>query len=115
MSPFPVVTLGGSLTKVGIRVNLFTVRAPVCSTVAVTCRGRSCGRHRLSKRAGSRALRLPALEHRYRAGTRLTVAISKGGLIGKLTTFRVRRGKAPLRRDRCLRPGASEGSRCPRD
>jgi hypothetical protein len=115
LSPFPVVTLGGRLTKKGIRVKLFTIRAPVCSTVVVRCKGRGCPKRRTTATVGHRALRLRSLERRYRAGTRITVAISKGSRIGKLTTFRVRRDKAPRRSDRCLRPGASTGSRCPGD
>jgi hypothetical protein len=115
MSPFPVVTLGGRLTKAGVRVKLFSIRAPVCASVVVRCKGRGCPRRRTSALVGRRALRLRALERRFRAGAKLTVAVSKGAQIGKFTTFKVRRGKAPLRSDRCLMPGASTGSRCPRD
>jgi hypothetical protein len=115
LSPFPVVTLGGRLTKKGIRVKLFTIRAPVCSTVVVRCKGRGCPARRTTATVGHRALRLRSLERRYRARTRITVAILKGSRIGKLTTFRVRRDKAPRRSDTCLRPGASTGSRCPGD
>jgi hypothetical protein len=115
MSPFPVVTLGGRLTRSGVRVRLLSVRAPVCSTVLIRCRGRGCPLRRVSAYVGRRPLRLKRAQRRYRAGTVLTVAVTRGDRIGKITTFRMRKGKAPRREDECLRPGESAGSRCPRD
>ena len=113
INPSPVVTLGGRLERATTRVNLFTVRAPVCATVSVTCDGRGCPFHTIPAHVGHGDLRLRAVQRRFRAGNRLTVAVSKGALIGKLTQFRFRRHRPPVRTDRCLPPGAATGAPCP--
>jgi hypothetical protein len=114
LSPFPVVTLGGRLTTRGARIRLLSVRAPLCSRVRVSCRGAGCPIKRASAFAGRGTLRIRRFERSMRAGTVLTVRISKGDRIGKLTEFRIRKNKEPARRDMCLRPGETAGSRCPR-
>jgi PKD domain len=116
MSPYPVVRLAGRLTATGARVRRLSVsRAPQCAVVAVSCRGRSCPARRLTRFTGRGPLRFRRFERRLRAGVVLTVRISKGASIGKLTEFRIRSGKAPRRRDRCLRPGERRGSACPQE
>jgi PKD domain len=116
MTPYPVVRLAGRLTVNGARVRRLTVsRAPRCAVVAVSCRGRSCPARRVSRFMGRRPLRFRRFERRLVAGAVLTVRISKGDSIGKFTEFRIRAGMAPLRRDRCLRPGERRGSACPQD
>ena len=116
MSPYPVARLAGRLTVNGARVRRLSVsRAPRCAVVAVSCRGRSCPARRVSRFMGRKPLRFRRFERRLPAGTVLTVRISKGDSIGKFTEFRIRAGKAPLRRDRCLRPGERRGSVCPQD
>jgi hypothetical protein len=116
MSPYPVVRLAGSLTRNGARVRVLSVsRAPVCALVRVSCRGRSCPRKRASGYVGRGRLRFRQFERSLRAGTVLTVRVSKNDLIGKFTEFRIRKDKAPKRRDRCLRPDQRSGSPCPRD
>ena len=115
LSPFPVVTLGGQLTSKGARVTVLAVRAPVCSLVTVTCRGRGCPTRRATSYVGHRRLRLRRFQRAYRAGAVITIRVSKGSAIGKYTRFRIRKHAAPTRDDLCLRPGQSKGSRCPRD
>jgi PKD domain len=117
MSPYPVVRMAGSLTRNGARVRVLSVsRAPVCALVRVSCRGRGCPKkRRASAYTGRRGVRFRRFERRLRAGAVVTVRISKDDLIGKFTQFRIRQGKTPRRRDRCLRPGERAGSPCPRD
>jgi hypothetical protein len=116
MSPYPVVRLAGRLTADGARVRRLSVsRAPKCAVVAVSCRGRSCPSRRVARFTGRGALRFRRFERRLHAGTVLTVRISKGDSIGKYTQFRIRSGKAPRRRDRCLTPGDTKGSACPQE
>ena len=114
LSPFPVVTLGGRLTTDGASITLLSVRAPLCSRVRVSCRGPGCPAKRTSAYAGRKTLRIRRFERLLRAGTVLTVRVSQGDQIGKLTEFRIRRNRDPARRDTCLRPGETAGSRCPR-
>jgi hypothetical protein len=85
------------------------------SSSCVSCRGSACPAKRVSRYMGGRPVRFRRFERRLRAGAVLTVRISNDDLTGKFTQFRVRRGKEPKRRDRCLRPGETSGSRCPRD
>jgi len=113
ISPFPVVTLGGWIEGRVTRINLLSVRAPACSTVSVACQGRGCPIESRVAEVARRGVRIRAAQRRFRAGNRLTVAVSKGGLVGKLTEFRFRRGRPPLRTDRCVAPGSTEGFRCP--
>jgi hypothetical protein len=116
MSPFPIVRLAGRIMGTGARIQVLSVsRAPRCARVSVACRGRSCPARRVVRYKGRRALRFRRFERRLRAGTVLAVRISKGSSIGRLTRFKIRRGKRPSRRDQCLRPGERVGSACPRD
>jgi PKD domain len=116
MTPFPIVRLAGRLTRRGARVRVLSVqRAPKCALVEVRCRGRSCPVKRASAFAGRGPLRFRRFERRLRAGTVLTVRVSKDAFIGKFTQFRIRKRIEPRRRDRCLLPGARRGTPCPRD
>lgn len=114
LSPFPVVTLAGRLTPTGARIKLLRVAAPVCSRIRASCDGRGCPSRGVSMYAGRKAPRIRRFERSLEAGSVVTVRVSKGDRIGKLTTFRIRLHKEPARRDMCLKPGDSKGSRCPR-
>jgi hypothetical protein len=59
-------------------------------------------------------VRVRALERQLRAGIVLDVTVTRSGFIGKYSRFRIRRGKVPLKRNLCLRPGARKPTRCPR-
>ena len=117
MSPYPVVRIAGRLTTRGARISLLSVsRAPLCAAVKVSCRGRSCPARSVTRFMGRRGLlRFKRFQRRLRAGSVLTVRVSKGNSIGKYTQFRIRSGKEPRRRDRCLMPGETRGSACPRE
>ena len=115
MSPFPLVRLAGETTARGARIDLLTVRGPVCAKASATCRGRGCRSKRATGVIGRGRLRFRSMERSLRAGARIEIRVRKGDLIGKLTRFQVRRGKPPARTDLCLVPGTSRGSRCPQD
>jgi len=120
ITPFPVVRIAGSLTRGGVRIRLLTVRAPVGTTVAARCSGRGCPSG-LERRAVSllvarsgRPVSLRALQRGFRSGVRLEILVSRSGLYGKYTRFRIRRGQAPARTDMCLPPTtAVRPARCP--
>jgi hypothetical protein len=57
--------------------------------------------------------RVARFERSLRAGTRLVITVVKDDRIGKHTVIVIRRGKAPLRTDRCLVPGQRRASACP--
>ena len=114
LSPFPVVTIAGRLTRRGARLSLLSVDAPRGSLVRVRCRGRSCPAKRGRARVGRKGtVRLRRFQHRFRAGTVLELRIGKPGFVGKYTQFKIRAQRPPLRVDMCLEPGASAPSACP--
>ena len=54
-----------------------------------------------------------AFERMSASGTKLTVSVTRAGYIGKRTTFTIRRGKAPLRKDTCLSSTSGKTQKCP--
>lgn len=117
MSPFPVVRLVAKISRRGARVTLLRVSgAPSGARVAVRCRGRRCPRR--TKRTKTQFIvsgraRFRSFERRLPARTVLRIRITQPGRIGKYTSFRIRRSRAPLRRDRCLIPGSAAPVACP--
>ena len=114
LDPFPVLRLRGSLTQTGARIDLFTIRVPAHVLVAVRCRGSSCRAQRFERRTSTRqTIRLRRFEGRVRAGTQLSVKVTRAGRIGKWTTILIRRGAAPRRSDLCAYPAAGAPAPCP--
>jgi PKD domain len=104
--------LEGRLT----RVTRLLVRAPRGAAVSVRCKGKSCPKKaKLVERKGRgrKRLRIRQLEGTWRPGTRIIVTITRSGYLGKKTTFKIRSGRSPLRRDLCLAPGARRATECP--
>jgi hypothetical protein len=111
--PFPRVRIQGRLTRRGARFSRITVTAPRGSRVTAQCRGRGCPSATRTGVGRTGFVRLSELLGTYRAGTRIVILVTRAGAIGKHTTIVVRRGRAPQRVDRCLRPGATVPTRCP--
>ena len=111
MRPTPVVRIRGWLTKRGARLTLLTVRAPKGARISVACTGIGCPR--TAPAQTTEVTRLRAYEGTLRAGARLVIRVTRPGFIGKHTVIRIRRGKQPLRRDRCLYPGDPKPQACP--
>jgi hypothetical protein len=110
--PLPRVHVRGRLTADGAHVSLLTVKAPHGVTIDVTCSGTGCPAKYYAKAAA--VTRLSTFQRSYRAGTRITITVSKrGGYISKVTVLQIRRGSAPLRTDGCLYPGHRKLQRCP--
>ena len=113
--PRPTVRVQGRLTANGARVTALTVRAPRGVTITASCAGGGCPAHRVT-RNGAKLTHLSTFEKVLRAGTRITIKISKpGGYITKVTVLEIRRGSAPMRRDGCLWPARKKMQRCPGD
>jgi plastocyanin len=120
LSPFPVVRLTGTIGRRGARLQRLLVTMPSGALLTVRCRGRGCPFRRLTRAASlgpdrwrdpvahtARTVRVRRLERRLlRVGARIRIYVTKRDEIGKYTSFRIRRGKAPARVDRCLVPGA---------
>lgn len=120
LDPFPVVRLRGRTTARGVRLSLFTVRAPHGSRVEIRCGGTGCpaGLERKTVRTatgrGSRTIHLSRFERFLKAGTVLRVAVTQTGMVGKYTRIRIRRIALPIRTDRCLLPDTGRPVACPR-
>jgi hypothetical protein len=110
-----LIEIKGSLIGGKTKVKRLLVTAPRGSKVVVRCSGRSCPKKakKTQKRVKCRVLRFRALERALRPGTKIVVRVTMPGFIGRVTTFRMRRGEAPKRTDLCLQPGAKSASRCP--
>jgi hypothetical protein len=113
LSPFPIVRVRGRLRQHGVTIDLLSVRAPRGSRIEVRCRGRGCPRRRQVRRARRRAMRFRAFERTLRAGVVLEVFVTRSGRIGKYVSFKIRAGRPPLRRDRCVMPGKRVPRACP--
>ena len=93
INPFPVIRIAGTITRKGVRLRLFLVNAPSGSKIVVRCRGKKCPFSRKSRAA--KALRLRTVEKRfYPAGVKIEVFVTKPGMIGKYTRFKIRKAKA---------------------
>jgi hypothetical protein len=110
--PFPVVRISGQLTRTGADIDVLTVKAPKGARIDVTCSGKGCPRKSVAK--ATKVVHVTQFQTVLRAGIRLRVAVSKPGYITKVTTFQIRKGKAPLRLDQCQTPGESKLTRCPK-
>jgi PKD repeat protein len=124
MAPFPIVRMTGLVRRHGIKLRLLSVSAPPGASIAFRCHGRGCPFHRRTRIVkpprGSGAsdspgvVRIRRFGHRLlRAGAVLKVLVSSPGSVGKYTRFRVRRGRVPTRRDRCLLPAGKDPIACP--
>lgn len=119
LSPFPVVRLRGRTTARGAKFSLFTVRAPDGSVIDSRCKGRGCPIKRYRKKVKTRGGRASAIVHLRRferfllAGTDITIAVTRKGMVGKSTRIRIRKLALPVRTDRCLLPGSSRPTTCP--
>jgi large repetitive protein len=111
INPFPVIRISGTITRRGVRLRLFLVNAPAGAKVMVRCRGKGCPFSKKSRAA--KVFRMRTIEKKfYPAGVKLEVFVTKPGTIGKYTRFKIRRGKAPARTDRCLPVGSLKPTRC---
>lgn len=112
LSPFPVVRTAGSYTAKRTTFTRFTVKAPVGTKAAARCvKGKTkCKLARKLKTA--KTVHLRSLERTYRSGTRIRLRLTAPGVIGKYVEILTRRGKRPLRRDLCLRPGRAKPVSC---
>jgi hypothetical protein len=89
-------------------------------TVEFRCRGRRGRRCPVRRRdagapRGGRVNVLRAIRRvrkRFRAGQTLEVRITSPDRIGKVVRYRLRRGRPPVGRPLCLRPGARRPHRC---
>ena len=105
IDPFPVIRISGRFKGKRTTLTRVTVKAPRGARIRITCiqKGRGCPYKR--KATAVKLVRFRSLQRTYRPRTTLEIRVTQPKKIGKYTRLRTRRGKAPLRRDRCLMPG----------
>jgi hypothetical protein len=110
--PFPVIRIGGTLTKNGAKISVLTVKAPKGVRITLKCQGRGCPLREVAQ--ATSLWHIPQFERELRAGVKLTITVTKPGFITKVTTITIRKGKSPARSDMCRMPDATKLSRCPK-
>jgi PKD domain len=113
LSPFPIVRLAGQVRGGFTRIDVLSVRAPAGSHVTVRCRGRTCPFAQRSRTVEGRRVRFHGIEVRLRRGVVIRIFVTKAEKVGKFTRFRIRGGKVPKRRDRCVAVGSLQPISCP--
>jgi hypothetical protein len=112
IDPFPVVRIAGRFKGSRTKLTRVTVKAPHGVRVRLTCKGRGCPYR--SKAVAAKLLKVRSLQRTYQPKTTIEIRVTQAGRIGKYTRVRTRRGKAPLRMDRCLMPGSTKAVTCPK-
>jgi PKD domain len=119
LRPFPIVRVTASLTGRGTRIRELVVNAPDGARVQVRCRGRRCPFRSFARTAdvqvrAAGTVRIRRLARYVLApGTVIEIRVTKRGEVGKYTRFRIRKGKPPVRVDRCLPAGSRRPAPCP--
>ena len=111
IDPFPVVRIAGRFRGRRTRLTRVTVNAPRGARIRIACKGRGCPYRR--RAVAVKLVRVRALQRTYRPRATIEIRVTQPRRIGKYTRLRTRRGKAPLRIDRCLMPRKSKPVRCP--
>jgi hypothetical protein len=107
------VSIAGSVARRGTHVTRLFVIAPRGAMVRATCTGKGCPAKRERRKAAKGGVRLRKFERTFRGSAKVAVTVTKSGFIGKYILFTFRRGKAPVRSELCLAPGARAAARCP--
>jgi hypothetical protein len=111
IDPFPVVRIAGRFEGRRTKLTRVTVDTPNGSRIRIACKGRGCPYRR--KAAATKLLRVRSLQRGYQPRATIEIRVTQPRRIGKYTRLTTRRGKAPLRLDRCLMPGKTRPVRCP--
>ena len=110
--PYPTIRVSGNLTTTGAKVTRLSVKAPKGVRITLTCTGRDCPLREVAQ--ATALFHIQQFERELRAGTKLTITVTKRGYLSKVTTITIRRGKSPGRTDRCQVPGQAKLIRCPK-
>jgi hypothetical protein len=111
IDPFPVVRIAGRFDAKRTRLSKVTVTTPHGTRIRINCKGRSCPYRR--KAVTAKLLGIRSLQRWYPAKAQIEIRVTQPQRIGKYTRIRTRRGKAPLRIDRCLMPDETKPVTCP--
>jgi hypothetical protein len=111
IDPFPVIRIAGRFRGRRTTLRRVTVQAPRGTRIEIRCTGRGCPYRR--KANAVKLVRVQSLQRTYRPRATIEIRVTQPAKVGKYTRVRTRRGRAPLRSDRCLMPGRTQPVRCP--
>ena len=111
IKPFPVIRIAGRFKGTRTTLTRVTVKTPRGTRVRIRCSGHGCPFKR--KAVAAKLISLRSLRRTYRPKATIEIRVTQAKKIGKYTRVRTRRGKAPVRIDRCLMPGKTKPVRCP--
>jgi PKD repeat protein len=114
LSPFPIVRISGELLANGItNLTRLTVRAPKGTEATVRCKGERCPFDERVQTVPAGRAHFRGIEGPYRPGTVIKVFVTKPDRIGKYTRLKVRDGRAPKRKDKCVLGDSTKPTKCP--
>jgi PKD repeat protein len=102
LQPEPDVRLSALIYRNGTRIQVLGVRGPRGALVTVRCSGKGCPVKQRRKTIKKGPVRFHNFERFLRPGIRLQIFVTKKGKIGDYTSYKIRRGKAPKRVNRCV-------------
>jgi len=111
-----IIRLRGAFLGSQTRITLLQVSGvPRGAKVRARCRGGGCPKGLVTSTAqtSGRTIRLRTFERRLSVGATIEVYVTRTGRLGKYTRWRIARGKAPLRSDKCVRSFGGKTSTCP--
>ena len=107
----PSIRIAGRFKGTRTTLTRVTVKTPRGTRIRIRCSGKGCPFKR--KAVAAKLISLRSLRRTYRPKATIEIRVTKAKKIGKYTRVRTRRGKAPVRIDRCLMPGKTKPVRCP--
>jgi hypothetical protein len=113
-----LVSTNGQFGDTFMRLRALAVRnAPAGARIAVGCSGRGCPFKGTKRVTVPRALKPVPLQRffgsaRLREGTRVTVAVTAAGVVGRTYTYVIKLGELPALSIVCRDPGANKGRKC---
>ena len=111
IDPFPIVRISGRFAGKRTKLTRVTVRTPHGTRIQARCKGHGCPYKR--KAVAATVISIRSLQRVYRPNAQIEIRVTEPDKIGKYTRIRTRRGKAPVRVDRCLMPGQTKPVTCP--
>ena len=112
IEPFPVIRIAGRFKGKRTTLTRVTVRTPARHAHPDPLQRAAAARIK-RKAVAAKLISLRSLRRTYRPKATIEIRVTQAGKIGKYTRVRTRRGKAPVRLDRCLMPGKTKPVRCP--
>ena len=96
--------------------SLIVTRVRTGATIALRCSGRGCPLKRKTIVASRNASRLSMTRFvrrgRFADKAKIEIRVTQAGYVGNVITFTFRKTKPPIKRERCLPPGATRPSVC---